>query len=57
MTLFALFWIGLSALAGYVGRDRMLGFWGFFFLSLLFSPILFLIVLFLTVPKRSVQVS
>jgi hypothetical protein len=31
-------WIGLSFLAGYIGSDRKIGFWGGFLLSIFLSP-------------------
>ncbi|MCC8107636.1 MAG: hypothetical protein LIQ30_01040 [Planctomycetes bacterium] len=41
MTLPALYlWIAASALVAYLGRDRRLGFWGYFFASLLLTPAL-----------------
>jgi len=36
----------LSAIVGYVGKDRKFGFWGYFFCSVLFTPIIGLIVTF-----------
>ena len=32
-------YIGLSALIGFLGRNRKFGFWGFFFSSLLLTPL------------------
>lgn len=46
-------WIALSVIVGLLGRDRTLGFAGYFTFSLLFSPILMLLVLLLGSPRRS----
>ena len=35
--LLMLLWVGLAALVGYLGRQRTFGFWGYFFVSLLLS--------------------
>ena len=40
--------IVLSPIIGYFGRRRHLGFWGFTFGSLLFSPLMGLLVLLVT---------
>jgi len=36
----------LSALVGYIGKDRKFGFWGYFFCSLIFTPIIGLVIVF-----------
>ncbi len=41
-------WIGLSFLAGYVGSDRKIGFWGGFLISILLSPLIGFIVVALS---------
>lgn len=38
-TLLTVLYIGLSILIGFIGRNRKFGFWGFFFSSLLLTPI------------------
>ena len=43
-----LLYLALSLLAGAFGRDRRMGFWGFFFLSLLATPMVGFIGLVLT---------
>lgn len=48
-----LVWILLSALVAYLGRDRVIGFWGFLVLSLLVSPPVVLLALLVTQPKMS----
>ena len=43
-------WILTSCALGYLGRERAMGFWGFFLASMLFSPVLCLLLLLLTAP-------
>lgn len=45
-------WILASVALGYAGRDRLIGFWGFFLLAMLFSPPLCLVLLILTAPRK-----
>lgn len=48
-------WVLASLLIGLAGRDRALGFWGFFLVSLLVSPIVVGAALLLTAavaPRR-----
>ena len=40
-----------SALVGFVGRRRRIGFIGFFLVSLLVTPVITVVILFLTAPK------
>lgn len=47
----ALGYIVLSIIAGIIGSDRNLGFWGFFIASLIVSPILTLFFLLITKNK------
>lgn len=42
----------LCIIAGYIGRHRLIGFWGFFFLSMLVTPIVSLLFLLFTTEKR-----
>ena len=44
-------WVALSLCAAYYGRFRRLGFVGWFILSLLISPFMALLILFITAPK------
>jgi hypothetical protein len=44
-------WVLTSLALGYLGRGRAMGFWGFFLFSLLFSPLLCLLLLLLTAPS------
>jgi len=41
----------LAALIGYLGSDRKFGFWGNFFVSLLLTPVIGLLVFFAQSPK------
>jgi len=41
----------LSVLIGYLGQNRKFGFWGNFFVSLLLTPIVGLLVYFAQSPK------
>lgn len=36
----------LSALVGYIGKDRKFGFWGYLFCSVIFTPIIGLVIVF-----------
>jgi len=42
----------LCIIAGYIGRHRLIGFWGFFFLSIVVTPIVTLIFLLFTIDTR-----
>jgi hypothetical protein len=42
-------------LTGFAGTHRRMGFWGTFFLSLITTPLVVLIVLFITGPSRRVE--
>jgi len=44
-------WIVFSIIAGVVGQDRSIGFWGAFLLSLVLSPLIGLIVAFASKPE------
>jgi hypothetical protein len=41
-------WLGLSFIAGYIGSDRKIGFWGGFLLSIFLSPLIGFIVVALS---------
>jgi hypothetical protein len=43
----------LALLVGFLGRNRLLGFWGFFITSFLVSPVILVIALVLTVTRRT----
>jgi hypothetical protein len=46
-------WLALSTIVGLLGRDRALGFVGNFVFALLFSPILMLLILLITMPTKT----
>lgn len=48
-------WILLSIFVGFAGRQRALGFWGFFLASLFVSPLLMLLVLLVTQPRTELD--
>lgn len=41
----------IAALIGYLGKDRKFGFWGNFFVSLILTPIIGLLVFFAQSPR------
>jgi len=56
MISFFLFFIIMSLIIGYFGRYRKFGFWGYFFASLLLTPLLGLLLLVASekhVPEKS----
>lgn len=46
-----LIFVALSIVIGFFGRKRRFGFWGYFFLSLLLTPVVGLIALLAAIPK------
>ncbi len=46
-------YLGLSLVAGIAGRKRRIGFWGFLFASILFTPIVSLLFLFFATPRKA----
>jgi hypothetical protein len=49
-------YILVCLLTGFCGTHRRMGFWGTFFLALITTPLVVLIVLFITGPSRRVTV-
>ena len=47
----------VHCVAGFLGRKRRIGFWGFFFSSILFTPVIGLLYLYFAMPRRSDQTS
>lgn len=47
-----LVYLGLCLLAGIVGRDRRIGFWGFLFCSMVFTPVISLLFLYIATPRK-----
>lgn len=43
--MYVLFYLLLCAAVAYVGRDRKLGFWGYLFASMLFTPLIGVVLL------------
>jgi uncharacterized membrane protein YhaH (DUF805 family) len=42
-----------AALVGYAGRSRRIGFLGFFLVSLIITPVLGFVIVFLSAPSRA----
>jgi hypothetical protein len=47
----ALAYFALSVVAGVVGRNRRIGFWGFVFCSIIFTPVVSLLFLYFSTPR------
>ena len=45
-------YLALCLVAGIVGRDRRIGFWGFLFCSMVFTPIISLLFLYFASPRK-----
>jgi len=45
-------YLALCLVAGIVGRDRRIGFWGFLFCSMVFTPIISLLFLYFATPRK-----
>jgi hypothetical protein len=45
--------LAASLLAGILGRKRRIGFWGFFFASMVFTPVITLSFLYFAAPLRT----
>lgn len=55
--MYVLFYLLLCAAVAYVGRDRKLGFWGYLFASMLFTPIIGVVLLLASDKKVAVAAS
>lgn len=44
MLVYALFWLMLGLLVGWLGKNRKFGFWGYLFCSLILSPLIGLLL-------------
>lgn len=44
--------IALSLVVAYLGMNRKFGFWGYFFSSLLFTPLVGLLLVIASTPKK-----
>jgi hypothetical protein len=49
----AVVYLILCLVAGFTGRNRRIGFWGFFFSSILFTPFISLMFLYLAMPRKT----
>jgi hypothetical protein len=49
---FILLWVAASAVIGWFGRKRIIGFWGFFVISLLLSPVIVGLFLLIAAPGK-----
>lgn len=56
MLLSILILLALSTVVAYVGKDRKFGFWGYFFLSLVFTPIIGIILVFASDKRAAPEV-
>jgi hypothetical protein len=52
VVLIALVYLALCLVAGIVGRNRRIGFWGFLFCSILLTPVLSLMFLYFAWPRK-----
>ena len=52
-----LVYVILCSVAGFLGRKRRIGFWGFFFLSLLVTPLLSAMFIYVAAPVRRPRVA
>lgn len=50
---FAVAYALLCFLAGVLGRNRRIGFWGYFFCSFFFTPIVSLMFLYFAAPRKA----
>ena len=48
-----LIYFGLGIIIGLLGMNRIMGFWGLMFCSIIFSPIVGLMVLLVSAPKKN----
>jgi len=47
-----LVYFAVSIIIGILGTNRIMGFWGYMFCSFIFSPVIGLMVLLVSVPKK-----
>jgi hypothetical protein len=47
-----LVYLALCLVAGILGRNRRIGFWGFLFCSILLTPVLSLMFLYFATPRK-----
>jgi hypothetical protein len=49
----AVLYLALCVIAGVAGRRRRLGFWGFLFCSVIFTPVLTLLFIYFASPRSA----
>ncbi len=52
MTPQGLILIGICVIIGFVGRHRKFGFWGYFFCSILLTPVIGILIVLASDPKQ-----
>ena len=45
-------YLALCFVAGFAGRNRRIGFWGFFFSSIIFTPVITLLFIYFAMPRK-----
>jgi hypothetical protein len=50
-------WILFSIIVGFLGRRLRFGFWGYFFVSILLTPVIGLLMLIAAVPTKAMRKS
>ena len=45
-------WIVLSIIVGFIGKNRKFGFWGYLFASILFTPVIGLVLVVASDPRE-----
>jgi len=50
---FVLGYLALCLVAGILGRKRRIGFWGFLFCSVIFTPFVSLLFMFFSTPRKA----
>ena len=48
-------WIVFSVIIGFLGRRLRFGFWGYFFVSILLTPVIGLLMLIAAVPTKTMR--
>lgn len=49
---FIFLYLALCVVAGIFGRNRRIGFWGFFFSSIIFTPVISLLFMYCSMPRK-----
>ena len=56
MLIIFLFWVVVSFFVAFVGKNKSLGYWGTFFISVLFSPVIGLLAALISGPPKQVKI-